>query len=326
MIEVIFLLSEDGQRAEALAGRSPVQRVARAVEPSDPLWARAVALARFTPAGAGRVEIGHTDWTEDGADPVSVASGNTVAQKVLTYDSAGVELVQLLSDEEGRRAGLLAYENRSAEIRAKADAAAAARLAEARAKIQVELAAKIEGAIATMTQLGGDASAIRIELDRDGPSNALAQAAVEAALSATLDSRDRQRKAWIAEHGSARLRACVAEGFEHNAIYFDERLAMDRPGWCVKPLRLDLSASRNPSSAALDLLTEARAIDGSCELVYATISRRRDVAVERGPGVTLPRFAWTGQAVTAEFDGATIVYGVVINAHGARERASDIPL
>src|SRR5581483_2250467 len=78
------------------------------------------------------------------------------------------------------------------------------------------------------------------------------------------------REAWIAEHGSSRLRRLVAEGIEHDAVYRDERLAMERPAWQWSRLDGNLPGAepRNAPEEALDLLDAARADDPDAVLRY----------------------------------------------------------
>lgn len=68
------------------------------------------------------------------------------------------------------------------------------------------------------------------------------------------------RAAWIDAYGSKRLQRLVAEDIEHTAVYLDERLKADRPGWrWTKDVAGSDSEPRNAPEAALDLLDEARA-------------------------------------------------------------------
>jgi len=81
-----------------------------------------------------------------------------------------------------------------------------------------------------------------------------------------------ERASWIGEHGSDRLQRLLAEDIEHDAVYYDERLAADRPGWRWYrdvPGRID--EPRNPPAEALALLDEARRIVPDAELQYYAI-------------------------------------------------------
>lgn len=75
------------------------------------------------------------------------------------------------------------------------------------------------------------------------------------------------REEWLDAHGSERLRRCVAEGIECEAIYRDERLALERPGWrYVDPNSIQVA--RNPPLAAFALLDAARAVESTAVLRY----------------------------------------------------------
>lgn len=328
-IDVIFLLSEAGQREEARAGRDAIQRVVVPVDPGHPLWARVVELARFSPSGVGQVEIGHADWSpDDGAEPVDVASGVMLTKQVLTYNTKAVDLGELIASEENRREAVAAYEARAAEIRARAEAAAAAKADAARARKRASMLAAIEDGIVELMQLGVDTSALRVELERDGPSQSLSQAVADAVRAETLARAERDRRAWIEQHGSTRLRTCVAEGIECTAAYVDERLAMERPGWCLAPSRMEIGVPRNPPTHATALLEEARAT-GSGSLRYATIDRARGVVVETGPRERASRFAWTGYVVAGSVEdwswAGAVIYNVCVAADGRRWSVTDLP-
>lgn len=79
-----------------------------------------------------------------------------------------------------------------------------------------------------------------------------------------------ERRAWIEAHGSPRLRRLLAEGIEHLAVYRDERLAVERPGWCWLDDvdDVDLDEPRNAPEEALDLLDVARATAPDATLAY----------------------------------------------------------
>jgi hypothetical protein len=107
---------------------------------------------------------------------------------------------------------------------------------------------------------------------------------------------------WIAAHGSARLRRCLAEGIECAAIYRDERMAAERPGW-VLDLDGNDSEPRNPPDEAFALLDEARKTAPDAKLNYLTYEDQTD---EETGDVTA---GWRGYVAQAEFLGRTIRYG-----------------
>lgn len=115
----------------------------------------------------------------------------------------------------------------------------------------------------------------------------IAEAEAEiAAERAARDERERARKAgiaareatfradaerWIGEHGSARLRRIVSEGFlaDSVAVYRDERLAVERPGWQWLERGDGVGDDfepRNPDLGAFALLDAARAVDSAATL------------------------------------------------------------
>lgn len=77
--------------------------------------------------------------------------------------------------------------------------------------------------------------------------------------------------AWAEEHGSTRLRRSLAEGIECAAVYRDERLAAERPGWqWANDVAGEYDDPRNPPESALDLLDVARQHDPQATLVWWT--------------------------------------------------------
>lgn len=115
-----------------------------------------------------------------------------------------------------------------------------------------------------------------------------------------------EMSAWAQAHGSQRLKNCLAEKIECAAIYRDERLAADRPGWQWYDDvdgKLDEDV-RNPPEEAFTLLADARKTAPSAKLVFVPAwtpkSTEEDEDPEEQP---------SGYAAEAEFLGKTIVYG-----------------
>lgn len=72
--------------------------------------------------------------------------------------------------------------------------------------------------------------------------------------------REQEMNAWIEAHGSDRLKACVANGWECGAAYRDERLAAELPGWERDGSHLpNWDEPRNPPANAIDLFERAKA-------------------------------------------------------------------
>lgn len=116
---------------------------------------------------------------------------------------------------------------------------------------------------------------------------------------------------WIAAHGSTRLQRLVKEEIEYTAVYRAERLAADRPGWkWADKVQGESSEPRNATTAAFELLDEARLVDEDAELVYWTVDCPEDDEPCHDEDGEETKFFWRGYAVTAEFLGKTIVYGI----------------
>jgi hypothetical protein len=105
-----------------------------------------------------------------------------------------------------------------------------------------------------------------------------------------------QTVAWIQAHGSERLRRILDGGylFGSLAVYCDERLALERPGWwwsATTPGKV-AGGPRNPTVEAFALLDQALAVDPAATLRYRAV-----------PGAG--RAAWA----VAQFLGRPVVYG-----------------
>ena len=100
-----------------------------------------------------------------------------------------------------------------------------------------------------------------------------------------------EKRAWIEAHGSPRLKRLLAEGIEHDAVYRDERLAHDYPGWTWEEDicgedggEYRLCDPRNAPEEALDLLDRARKTVPDAALAYYIVygNDDDDGIVERG--------------------------------------------
>lgn len=133
-----------------------------------------------------------------------------------------------------------------------------------------------------------------------------AAAAVKAAQEAKQAA---ERAAWINQHGSDRLRRCLAEGIECRAIYRDERLAFERPGWCwsVK-VEGEYTEPRNPPEEAFATLDQARAMEPEAKLVRWEVEHEH--SEDCNDEDKCPKYDWTAYAAVAQFLGAEIVYGL----------------
>ena len=106
--------------------------------------------------------------------------------------------------------------------------------------------------------------------------------AKEAREQAAAEQRHAEAVTWISEHGSERLRRIVdAELLETSwAVYEDERLTVERPGWYWPQLQVDgefldvtdlTEAPRNVPELALDLRDAAAAVDAAAELSFVRV-------------------------------------------------------
>lgn len=85
----------------------------------------------------------------------------------------------------------------------------------------------------------------------------------------SLEATLAEAEAWIAAHGSARLRKIFDGGFlgVSLAVYRDERLAIERPGWAFNDA--EGAPIRNPSEEALDALAAVREVDPAVRLLWS---------------------------------------------------------
>jgi hypothetical protein len=118
--------------------------------------------------------------------------------------------------------------------------------------------------------------------------------------------------AWAEEHGSARLKACIAEQIECRATYRDERLSLERPGWRWSDnLDGEHRKPRNPPAEAFDLLANARELEADATLVYWMVDQDEENDDYRYPDEDddRPKYCWTGYAAVANFLDQDIVFG-----------------
>lgn len=113
--------------------------------------------------------------------------------------------------------------------------------------------------------------------------------------------------AWIEAHGSDRLKRCAREGIECTAIYRDERLLAERPGWqWYDQVPGETDDPRNPPADAFAVLDRARALEPQAKLQRYTVDH------EHGDECCgdCPRFEVHAYVAEAEFLGRVIVFGV----------------
>ncbi len=104
-------------------------------------------------------------------------------------------------------------------------------------------------------------------------------------------SNDKERDAWIAAHGSERLRLALRMGLADKSVgvYRDERLAAELPGggW-VWVKESEISEAFNPSLAALHALDAAKGSLPAAELVKVRI---QDEGWREAIAISLPWLA-----------------------------------
>jgi len=120
--------------------------------------------------------------------------------------------------------------------------------------------AEQEGHIRTLAEIVAEERAARERRERERAEAERQKAERERAEAA-------EREEWVREHGSPRLRRLLEEEIEHGAVYFDERLAAERPGWSENAA-IPTREPRNAPEEALGLLDEARKTAPDAKLVY----------------------------------------------------------
>lgn len=84
--------------------------------------------------------------------------------------------------------------------------------------------------------------------------------AEQVALKAKADAEKAERLAWIAEHGSPRLKKCIAHGYDCTRLYEIERAAVEFPGWAFDYNDTGTYKERSgPTLEALEALEAAQA-------------------------------------------------------------------
>lgn len=308
-IRIMYRLSEVGQRNSLKAGGDgmPVQAVV--IKHGEPGYEIAVDMAKF----------GYKDGPEVHATESlsEYTSGATQYVKAIEYD-APPTVGQLLADELRRREEL-AEKVEAAEEEALADRLAqAAKYADGAAEelitlclndYQVKdrakaLAEELADKVPELAERLGQAQAIA---DAKNAEKAAKAAKEKAEKAAKAKLAEEEKAAWIEAHGSNRLRRMAKEGIECQAVYRDERLALDRPGWrWLEDVHGENKEPRNVPEEAFAILDEARKVDPEAELDYWVVEHECDDSCY---GDDCPAYDWTGYVATALFLGEWIVLG-----------------
>ncbi len=120
---------------------------------------------------------------------------------------------------------------------------------------------------------------------------------------------EQEREEWIRENGSRRLRRMLEEGIELDAVYRDERLQQERPGWRWREnVRGEEHSPRNVPEEAIDLLDEARQTAPDATLAYWTVEPETQeehyIASEDDS-----KYLWEGYVAVDQFMGEDIIFG-----------------
>ena len=335
-VSVVYYLSEAGQRAAALAGIPPV-----ATQVLDlPATPELVSIATPTAAGGLLLGIGgsprvlghNVDVTSNyaggrilppynatlqlganrsaegdyGSSPVPAPRFDaplTTAAEVIAAVIADREQVAVALAE---RAGAVAA-RRAAEAQRSA-AAEADTLAKQRVALPGALE-RVRGIIADADALGLDRidswRTLAAELPEPGTLAArelLDTYSVKKFADVVAAARKRQEMlAWVATHGSERLRGAIELGIEADRLYEDERLALERPGWVFDRDLRDWPEEdvRNPTEAAIALFREARAVEPTAVIVWTGWLKRYAVGRVKYMGRNIWLDRWLDR------DGAT---------------------
>lgn len=256
MVKIVYRLSANGRKASLLAGGDGKQVQTLSVGHGDPLYPQAVALAKVEVDGTAVVNLNTSmDLPPDGVWGFP------------EYDTPQTTEF-LLRDEQARKSW---YDDRKAK--AEAD-----KVAERKAKVAELLAAGADSLLhwtgmrwvttreaddlqKHLGDLYQQAVALAKVKTEAADAEKEAQAAAEKKAKAERQAREKAEiKAWATAHGSDRLKKCVANDIECGAVYRDERLALEYPGWEVDGSKLPtFDDPRNPPAEALELLDKARA-------------------------------------------------------------------
>lgn len=85
---------------------------------------------------------------------------------------------------------------------------------------------------------------------------------------AEKDRVEEDKRQWIEQHATSRLKKAYKYGFEHEAIYRDERIAHDVPGWSYDDTPWEFYDPRNPTVEALSLYEAHKDDCDGVELVW----------------------------------------------------------
>jgi hypothetical protein len=303
-VELVFFLSQDGQRDALAKGLRPTARQTVVVSPDDPNWPRVVALKPDVDReGRARLEVG-APWqilvyeVGDGwsghpglqyphpPGPFILGPGDA-NEGYAEYDEYPT-VSQLVTDAESDRHEFEA-ELRAETLRARESlepwqeaTRAVHRQAEQVIKRLMEHPAVIEhvrtqGEPRSVTRARQAIAAWSGDPEDNGEETA--DKAI-GQLNRIIEAAEAAE--WVRQFGSARLKKTVAAGLMENAltVYVEERLAAEHPGWSLGRPRVDSTweSPHNPTEEALDVLLEALSWDPQARMMFVKPRKDQDKA------------------------------------------------
>lgn len=328
-IAIRYLLNEDGRRAAIKGGGvgTALQTIVAVV--GDSLYGQALELATVSEDGTPYLTVGYQEIGKpfhdvpNKAEQIQIVKTNHEGQECVRHrivmwsevqDAAGLLDWETQRRLDVERAAAAEKERESAkETQRKAAQAREheAEQAQKRSRRDEKLAAlaEVENGLSSdeaADEKIADAVVQTRRCIRDGEW----QWDLHRAQKTIADFRSRaEQKRWIAEHGSDRLRRCVAEDIECYAIYRDERLAVERPGWLWRTdVRGEGDEPRNPPLEAFALLDEARKVVPEAALRYWTIETYVDEDGNLSCEKEEKTEFWRGYAAITQFLDREVVF------------------
>lgn len=127
---------------------------------------------------------------------------------------------------------------------------------------------------------------------------------------ARAERRAKEIEAWAAAHGSDRLKQCVENGWECDAVYEDERLALEFPGWVWNDDTIpDLDEPRNPPADAVALFGKALATLPEDRRASADLRFWKVKETDEYDGETTTQTGYCVEADPGPWTNSTIVFG-----------------
>lgn len=259
MITVFYLLSEAGRRASLLEGGTGKEEQTVEV----PVTPERLAVSRVSRKGEASLHIGCSPVSSVGCvigykvEKDSFSAWRVTEVRRTTYqDVPPADPEAFVDTEVGRRQELAA-------LKAAAEAECAAKIAAFEASENARRVKIVEDYLA-----GGDSEPGNRTLECVSEET---RAAVAAEVARRKKERDERKEAewqeqeaaektakaeqelWVIEHGSERLKLIAAAGLldASHAVYRDERMAIELPGWKLEPDEISPDDIRNPEFAVL---------------------------------------------------------------------------